>query len=329
MWPDAEETALLLTTVAAAVPGWSVVAPPRGYDKAHLAEGLGAEAALYLDYDLRWAAVVSYKSATPELGTIRLEVLSFGSDLDAFGAFALGRTESDTPALFENSGFWLGAELRVWRGPWYLRVVPSVTDESAAAPFKPAGKAAQPAQPPKPTPAETVRVACAKFAEALLAAVPEAPPSPQPLTLLPDANLRAYSVKFARHNVLGQAALHDSLVAEYGEDLPAYYLPLPGQKRGFPRTGTIRLTLLEGADLDDARGMYVGLQIALLSGGTVTAVHGLGDEAVSFRSHAYGKTLVFRVRNYAGAISGYDRPRAAEGLARLLGTNIRIMLNAR
>ena len=346
VWPDTEETARLLNGIATTVPGSSVAAPPREYDRAHLAEGLGADAARYLDYDVRWAAVITYKSATPELGTIRLEVLSFGSDLDAFGSFALGRKESVTPALFENSSFWLGSELRIWRGPWYLRIVPSVTGEtSAPAKAKPAANGAPQggsnvasnvaatgsklATTPKPTPAETARVACAKLAEALLAAVPDAPPAPALVGLLPEANLRPYSVKFARHSVLGQAALHDGLLAEYGEDLPAYYLPPPGQKRGFPRTGTMRLTLLEGADLEDARAMYAALQTALLGGDTATTVHGLGNEAVSFRSRENGKVLVFRVENYAAAISGYDRPRAAEGLARLLGTSIRIMLNAR
>ena len=331
VWPDAEATARLLTAVAAAVPGWSVSAASQAYDTAHLADGLGADAARLLDYDPRWAVVVTYKSAAPELGTVRLEVLSFGSDLDAFGAFALGRIESGTPALFENSGFWLGSELRIWRGPWYLRLVPSVGDVSAAP--KPAAKhptkPPTPAAPPQPTPAETVRVACAKFAETLLVAVPVAPPSPPLLTLLPEANLHQYSVKFVRHNVRGQAALHDGLSAEYGEDLPAYYLPPTGQTRGFPRTRTMRLTLLEGCDLDDAQAMYTALQTVLLGGGTAAPAHGLGDEAVTFGSRESGKTLVFRVRNYAGAISGYDRPRAAEGLARLLGTNIRIMLNSR
>ncbi len=302
-WPtDPAQAATLLRITLPGMQGWSLSAGPQTHTGEGLRDYLRGEADRFLMYDLRWVVSATLKSATE--GSIAIDVFAFPDDMDAFGAFAQGRTEKTTSALIAAMSFWNGPQLHIWRGPLYVRLIPT-------------------------QPSEKARAACSNLGEALFAALPSAPPLPPPLSLLPTANLRPCDTRFARRGVMGQPMLTNGITAIYDEDLPAYYLAPAGKRSGLPRTAEIKLVVLEGVDDADGERLYGELQRVLSLSPQANPVAGLGNAALYGRTAGNSRALLMRVRNYACAITGFDQYRAAEGLMRLLGSNVRIMLNAR
>jgi hypothetical protein len=303
VWPDAPQVVALLNTFSTEATGCAMEGAPRSYSKDNLWEYIDGEAERFLAYDYRWTVAATYHPANSK-AKIDLQVFAFGSDLDAFGAFAQDRNDTTPPALIQSEGFWAGNQLHVWRGPFYVRAAPSSTDAA-------------------------LRVPCFRLVEALFAPLPAPPARPRDLALLPVGDLLPRTVQFVRHDVLGQASLHNAVMATYVEDLPPVRLPRARStgRPDMPRTANIRLIVLVGASAPEAKQLFADLLAALAGSAHTTVVEELGDDAAYASTDRYGRILVMRVRNYAAAVIGFDRNRAAEGLLRLLGTNIRVMLN--
>ena len=123
--PDAEAAVAILRQLPARLDDCSIVSGPVIYDSDALAEHLGDRTEDLLAYAHEWTVRATY--AIPAGGPeVTVDIHRMGSEMAAYGAFCAEREPSaELPApLIRASSYWLGADLRVWRGEFYVYAGP-------------------------------------------------------------------------------------------------------------------------------------------------------------------------------------------------------------
>ncbi len=302
-WPSAPQAAALLREARAAAAGFQLSGEVRLYDRDNLREYLGqaaeggpsaaSDAEGFLGYDYQWTAAGGFKHPTDGL-SVAVDVSGFRTDLDAFGAFSLGRdvTAAGEPVALPGqasvlSTYWAGSRLYVWRGPLFLRFLPHAPGSPGAYGLK-----------------GEVRAQVLSLAQVLLAGFPLPAQDPPLFRIPPVRGLIAESVRFQRRKVLGQEALSNALTATYGRRLPGKLLP------------DLELYLFDGGTTDGARRTFEALRRYLGAAQEPTLMAGLGEAAFALRHPVHGQTVVMRQGRYVAMVRRVRDPSEAEALLR-------------
>ncbi|MEI6502189.1 MAG: DUF6599 family protein, partial [Armatimonadota bacterium] len=234
-------------------------------------------------YDFQWSLTVRLMPTEPHQ-QIEARIFCMGEDLDAFGLFAHSRDAKTVPGQIAAQSFWAGNDFHIWRGVFYLRLVPASGDK-------------------------LLRAAVIAAGEAIAAQVPLPDSLPAMMQLLPQVRNVPSTLRYQRQDALGQAALGDGLVDTYLED---------GDKL------TLTLALLRATSEEAATPLYCRLVGVLEGGEGAVPVPDLGRAATTFSSPQYGLCYVMREGRYVAVALGVHDRSTAEGLLRIVGTNIRI-----
>jgi hypothetical protein len=269
--------------------------PVATYDRDTLADYL-PDSGRYFEFDYQWTAAAQFRRKPV---AVSVEIYSFATPLDSFGAFSLERdplTTEDVLALpgqdTRVSAYWTeGGQLHVWQGPLYLRIVPTT-----------------PSKTPRP-PVVT------DLAAVLLAQCPPPGDAPGIFAIPPTRDLITASVKFRRRNVLGQMNLRDALAATYGR--------VTEEGKRSELDVDMELVLFDAGDLNGARQVASALTAYVVRQPSIRQLGALGDAAFALRHPDYGLTYVMRQSRYVAMLYQVKSPASAEALLRELGTNIR------
>jgi hypothetical protein len=292
-WPTAAEAAQLLTRVGTGAASFTPAGPVATYTRANLWEYIDGDAERYFAYDYQWTAALALKDT--KSGTrISADLYCFRTDLDAFGAFSMGRDPAP-PAqvdLLPGQGsaltaYWAGNQLHVWRGPLYLRVIPGS--------LKP-----------------DIKPSVLALAQAVLKDLPPMKQDPTIFRIPSARGLIPESVRFERKAVLGQEALRNALIASYGSRLPGKL------------TVDMELYLFDGSTQPGAVATFATLQDLLSGEGSPRPVAALGEAAFALRHARYGQTYVMRQGTYVAMLRQVKDNGAAENRLREIGTNARL-----
>lgn len=280
----AEELACrVLNVVAQTMPCWQSVDVPQVCDNTCVAERLPQDAALIAGYCFVWGLTV--RLIPPETQQeIIVRVFRMGDELDAFGMFAQHRNDRTVTAPLKTQSFWSGDEFHLWRGLFYIRVTPTASGKVMHASALAAG-------------------------EAVAAQIPAPEQLPLMMRLMPHGRSMPYSLRYYRHNVLGQTALGDGLVDTYLED-----------------TTKLTLAVLRAPDEPTSVQLYAAV-LAIASGGgsnMVTPVADMGKAAATVESRQFGLCYAMREGQYVALALGVHDRNTAEGLLRIAATNMRV-----
>ena len=291
-WPDQTTTAGLLQKAGEQSPAFAVSGDIGVYTRANLRQLIGATAERIFAYDYQWTVAATYRAS--EAGAdVSVHIYRFGSDIDAFGAYSVDRDpkvpgglmplDRPTPPV---AAYWRGNQLHVWRGPLYVRVVPSGLQES-------------------------LKDAVLQLARTVLAKLPVAK-TPAIFGIPPQRGLIVEAVKFHRRNVLKQPSLGSALSGLYGRRAPNKL------------DVDMELLLFVGQSPEAAEATYEALQAYLRKGGAPRPIAALGQAAFTIRHSHHGLTYVMRQGKYVVMLAQVKDKSAAEGFLREIGKNIRL-----
>jgi hypothetical protein len=294
-WPSSEGAAEMLAGLPARAEAVDALSQVAIYDRDTLADYL-PEPDRYFEFDYEWTATAQFRRKPV---TVSVEIYSFATPLDAFGAFSLERDPLTTEDLLALPGldtrvsaFWTDSgQLHVWQGPLYLRIVPTTALKS-----------------PRPE-------LSLDLAAALLTQWPPPGEAPAIFAIPPARDLIPASVKYRRRNVLGQMNLRDALTATYGR--------IEREGKSDTLDVGMELVLFDGGDLNGARQVASVLTAYLVHQTTVRQLGALGDAAYALRHPEYGLAYVMRQSRYVAMLYQVKSPASAEALLRELGTSIR------
>lgn len=152
------------------------------------------------------------------------------------------------------------------------------------------------------------RAAAGAAGEAAMGLLPQPGPFPLMMRIVPQSRQVLHSLRYYRQNLLGRLPLGDGLVGSFYEN------------------GTqLQLALLRYPDGDAARDGYCQVAAVLAPGVCGSPISLLGRSAQTILTQQFGLTYLMQEGQYlAMALDVHDRD-TAEGLLRMIATNIRIL----
>jgi len=119
-------SARLNEQLAALAPeGWALSAEVLRFTPENLYEYIDGRAELYLAYDVADLTVAAFESRAINGAFIELSIYDMGTPTDAFGVFSVERSPGERRVGFGRDGYRSGANLFIWKGRHYVRVIAS------------------------------------------------------------------------------------------------------------------------------------------------------------------------------------------------------------
>ncbi len=299
--PQAEEVVRRLAAVVEQVQGLRLSAPPTvtyaGRPEAASLPG----ADLLASYKHVWT--VSAWFARPGTDAICCHVHRFESAIEAFGPFSMRKEPSARDAVaIPTMAYWVGEQLHVWRGEYYVHIlpVPPVTPQAVS--------------PAAATPAAGVadtRATVGLIAEAFLGALPVPTRLPTLLSIIPLSGRFIGPVRFEHIAPVGLEhgveRVSVRLVETYESDCV--------------------LSIHRTADAAEAEAVYAGW-LAGLPEGTGDSVHLplLADDAASTTVPDGSVAACMRQDNYVACVEGGTSKEFAEAVLMIVASHVRIVL---
>lgn len=290
VWPSAGEVSRMLSAVPGDLPTASLASGPDAYTRADLTTIAGPLAKDMFAYEYNWSIAATYRIGGAE---VRAELHRFASDLDAFGAHSAIRDPQvpgqviplDRPTNV-IAAFWAKDALHVWRGPFFVRFVPTAMGDAG-------------------------RNAALQLAPVVLGKLPPMPSSPRLFSIPPDRGMVVESVKFQRKDVLGQPALRNALRAMYGRRLPGKI------------DAEMHLWLIDALNPSGAMQAFAAVRGYLMQAAIPRPLGALGEEAIVLRHPKHGQAYVMREGAYVAVLEQVKDAQAAEAVLRTIGKNVR------
>lgn len=188
----AELAGRINAVLPASLPGWTITEAPAVCDRTCIAQNLPQDAVLTSTYNFRWCLTLRLMPPEPRQ-PIEARVFCMGEDLHAFGMFAHYRGEKTVTGQIATQSFWTDNDFHIWRGAFYIRLIPASGDKLLRASVVAAG-------------------------EATAAQIPIPEKLPAMMRLLPQGRNQPYTLRYDFHGVLGQPTLSDGLVDTYLEE---------------------------------------------------------------------------------------------------------------
>lgn len=206
--------------------GWTLQPQPYVCDRKCLPEHLPYDAEAILSYNYVWSVSVSFIPNEPQ-HPLMVDIFRMDDPLDAFGVYSHARTSRAIPAAIRSESYWSGDQLHLWRGLFYVRVTPTVTDD-------------------------VLKAAALAAGEAVAARLPLPPELPLMMRLMPESRGVTSGLRYDRQNLLGQVALGDGLVNQYLEDGTTFTMALlraPDTQAAAKVFATASALLAEGTEV--------------------------------------------------------------------------------
>lgn len=295
--PSEGEVARALAAVAEAVEGLTPAAPPAVIHAATPAAAAAEDAELLAGYRHLWTVAACY-GLRERTGSICCRVHRFASEIDAFGPFSRlkGPSAQDAVAI-PTMAYWVGEQLHVWRGEYYVRIspVPPDTPEPQAPDALPAVAVAD------------ARATVGLIAEAFLGTIPVPSRLPTLLSIVPLPGRFLGPVSFDRVSVDGVAQSVERVSVRLVET----------------HASECVLSIYRTVDTADARAIYAGW---LGGRGGATHLPLLADDAAVATGPDASVDACMRQDNYVACIRGGTSRRFAEAVLMIVASHVRIVL---
>lgn len=119
--------------VASALPeGWTLAGRVEQFTPQSLYEKIDGRAELFLSYDVVGLTFASFESPRAPDVFIDVYVYEMGSATDAFGVFSVERSPDESSVDIGRAGCRSDADLYIWKGRFYLKVMASETGDALA-----------------------------------------------------------------------------------------------------------------------------------------------------------------------------------------------------
>ncbi len=286
VYPDSPQLVERLSGLADGFENCSLVSGPTVLDAEGLRDYLGDRAAELLGYQYLWTVHAEYLLGE-RARRVSVDIHRMGSDLDAFGAFSRQRmTAAEAAHAIPTAAYWLGADLHVWRGPFYIHSHPSEDEQPLRLPIH----------------------------QLTLTATQDIPVSgqlPAMLRLLPSRARQASSPQYYRRQVPGFEIITDALTVTYveGPDSKCRFVlaRCADSAAALAAYNTMLLQLSDGSR-------------------PVDPLAAIADRAAIVRSIQHGMAAVMQQDNFVAAVLDFHDRQFAEMLLRTVGTNVRTYL---
>ncbi len=284
--PDAQQIATVLAGLPAQVEGCGLLAAPLTLDSQALADYLGPSADDLLAYDHTWTVAAEYALTTGKQ-TVTVDVHRMATDLEAFGPFSRRRTEAAqvAPAL-PTLAYWLGSQLHVWRGPFYIHTR-AASDDTA------------------------LRLPIQQLTEATSAAIPIPARYPAMLRLLPARARQVSSAQYYRGQVPGFAVLADTVTVAYVESFKATCRLLLARCPDTATASAAYAEMLSQLAADDRN---------------IEPLAEIANRAALIQSADGRMAALMQQDNFIAVVLDSRQRQFAEALLRMTATNVRVYL---
>lgn len=114
--------------------GWVRSGEVEQYTPQNLYEKIDGLAELFLSYDVVGLTFASFVALADADAVLDVHVYDMGTPTNAFGVFSVERSPEEPPVDIGRAGYGSDANLYVWKGQYYLKIIASdTTDELAKA----------------------------------------------------------------------------------------------------------------------------------------------------------------------------------------------------
>jgi hypothetical protein len=181
-----------------AISGWQISGSVSLFDESDLFEHINGAAEAFFAYDFKLCGAAEYvpkdeagkTTASPEDKFILIDAYYMGRPINAFGMYASERYLGSETVRIGTQGYVESTALNFWKGPYYIKISASSTDED-------------------------VLKANKELAEYIAQQVPGQAKLPAMLSLLPDDGLVVGTERFILSNILGYSFLKNGVTADY------------------------------------------------------------------------------------------------------------------
>lgn len=296
--PQAGEVVRGLAAVVEQVEGLRLSAPPT-VTYAGTPEVAALPAAdLLAAYKHLWT--VSAWFARPEAAPICCHVHRFANAMDAFGPFSMRKEPSAQDAVaIPTMAYWVGEQLHVWRGEYYVHILPHTPDIP---------EPVSPAAAPAPDVGD-VRAVVGLIAEAFLGVLPVPTRLPTLLSIIPLPGRFIGPVRFEHVAPVGLEHGVERVMVRMVEAYESECV----------------LSIHRTADVAEAEAVYAGW-LASLPEGTGGAAHLplLADDAASTTIADGSVAACVRQDNYVACVEGGTSKEFAEAVLMIVASHVRI-----
>ena len=109
--------------------GWEIYDRVKRFTPENLYEQINGRAEFFVAYDMIEMTFVSFINKSHEEQFIDLSVYNMGTALNAFGVFSAERSPGEKPVELGRAASHSDANYYVWKGQYYIRVIPSHVSE--------------------------------------------------------------------------------------------------------------------------------------------------------------------------------------------------------
>ena len=173
-----------------APPGWHLIRPVKLFDHENLWEQIDGRADFFLSYDMVRMTFAVYTDSSDSGMFINVSIYDMGNPTNAFGVFSAERQEEIHPVDLGRDGYRFGANLFIWNGPYYVRMITS-----------------------KDSP--ELKEINLLLAEKLMVLLDDSGEPVRGLEMLPEKDRVSGSEQYYRNDAMGLDFMNDSFMARY------------------------------------------------------------------------------------------------------------------
>ena len=106
-------------------PGWNMRKAVKRFTSENLWDHINGRAEFFLSYDMVRMTFAGYTDSANPKAFINVSIYDMGNPSNAFGVFSAERQEDIDPVDLGREGYRFGANLFIWKGRYYVRMITS------------------------------------------------------------------------------------------------------------------------------------------------------------------------------------------------------------
>jgi hypothetical protein len=123
--PDHSSRDLLRGLAQIVPPGWNLMKAVKRFMPKNLWQQIDGRAEFFLSYDMVQMTLAEYTDPSKAETFIDVSIHDMGNPSNAFGVFSAERQEDIHPVDLGREAYRSGANLFIWKGPYYVRMIAS------------------------------------------------------------------------------------------------------------------------------------------------------------------------------------------------------------